>query len=78
MTYAELLSVVAGYNENLKNRRDELLFLAWHVEAFARQKQLPSLQSLIGQGPKKEQTDEEMLNMAKMLNAIFGGELNEV
>lgn len=57
-----------------------MLFLAWHIEALARQKRLPVLSSLIKDEKPigRQQSDEEMMNMAKLLNAAFGGEVIEV
>lgn len=55
---------------------NEIIYLAWHTEAFARQKTLPPLKSLLqDEKPRHEQTDEEMMAMCKMLNAAFGGEV---
>ena len=73
------MEMVEGYKRRKKQTFDELVYLAWHTEAFARMKKLPSLNSLIKEeGKKREQTDEEMMTMAKMLNAAFGGEVVEV
>ncbi len=70
------MEMVEGYKKRKKQTFDELLYLAWHTEAFARMKKLPSLKSLI-KGEKRQQTDEEMLAMCKMLNAAYGGEFIE-
>ena len=82
MTYAEFVQMAEGYQRVQKNRYDELLYFAWHIEAFARQKTLPSLESLMRKIDNKQQhrtqTDEEMLAMGKMLNAAFGGEVVEI
>jgi len=74
---------VDGFQRRHKNHINELLYLAWHTEAFARQKKLPSLDSLLQKnenesGQQRQQTDEEMMNMCKLLNAAFGGEVVEV
>ncbi|QRN84837.1 hypothetical protein JR334_07565 [Clostridia bacterium] len=63
-----------------KRKMNEMLFLAWHIEALARQKRLPALSSLIQEEKTngRVQSDEEMMNMAKLLNAAFGGEVLEV
>lgn len=79
LTPAELLAIAEGYAENRQDRIHELIYLAWHTEAFARTKQLPSLKSLIQKNEHhKEQTDDEMLAMARILNAAFGGEVKEI
>lgn len=69
-----------GRIRNQKRKMNELLFLAWHTEALARQKRLPALSSLIKdeKPTSRQQSDEEMMNMAKLLNAAFGGEVIEV
>lgn len=36
-----------GYLESKVERRQEIVCLAWHVEALARQKRLPSLKKLL-------------------------------
>jgi len=71
-----------GFNRRQINRRNELMFAAWHTAAIARQKTLPDLDDLLidpdkKPEPKKEQTDADMLNMCKMLNAMYGGEVVE-
>lgn len=80
LTYVELLTMIEGRARNKRSRLNELIFLAWHVEALARQKRLPALGSLLieEKTTKKRQTDEEMMNMARLLNAAFGGEVIEV
>lgn len=48
-----------------KNKRqiDELLFLSWHIEAFARQKRLPRLERVINDfhKPKNSTLADEVL-----------------
>lgn len=75
MTPAELLIKAEGYKRKQKEKYNDLIYLAWHTEAFARTEKLPSLDSLMRE--KHEQTDEEMMAMAKVLNAAFGGEVVE-
>lgn len=73
--------MVDGYMRKQKRRVNELIYLAWHTEIFARQKQLPELKSLLqGEDEKAKhgQTDDEMMVMCKMLNAAFGGDTVEV
>lgn len=69
-----------GKIKNQKRKMNEMLFLAWHIEALARQKRLPALSSLAREEKTtgRQQSDEEMMNMAKLLNAAFGGEVLEV
>lgn len=65
--------------ENLTHERNKNLFLAWHVEALARTEKLPDLSTLQDDAvkEKKVQTPEEQLAQIKMLNAMFGGVINE-
>lgn len=75
LTLAEFVKIAEGYVRRQKQKYNELIYVAWHTEAFARMKKLPSLKSLIREDKERhEQTDEEMMAMAKMLNAAFGGE----
>ena len=59
---------------------NEMIFLAWHIEALARQKRLPSLSSLLKEEKisGRRHSDEEMMSMARLLNAAFAGEVIEV
>jgi hypothetical protein len=84
LTCAEFVEMYDGYVRRQKNRINELIYLAWHVEAFHRQpKALPDLQSLMldvdesRRVTPKRMTDEQMMAMAKVLNAAFGGEFVE-
>lgn len=78
LTYSEFLLKVDYYARKQQEGFNDLICLAWHVEAFARQKKLPSLDSLLQKNdnkqPHREQTDDEMMAMARLLNAAFGGE----
>lgn len=69
-----------GKIKSQKRKINEMLFLAWHIEALARQKRLPALSNLVKdeKASGRQQSDEEMMNMAKLLNAAFGGEVLEV
>ncbi len=52
----ELSLIIEGYGERQSERRQELLYLAWHIEAFARQKRLPALKKILkDSGIKKTQ-----------------------
>ena len=77
LTYAEF---IVRYEEHIKSqvhKRNELVFHAWHVAMFNRQKRLPALDTVLTKEetnkPKKAQTTEEMMSMCKMLNAAYGG-----
>ena len=77
LTYAELATMAESRLRHQKRKMNELVFLAWHIEALARQKRLPALGSLLieEKAAGKRQSDEEMMNIAKLLNAAVGGEV---
>jgi hypothetical protein len=80
LTFFELVKMAEGYVKCQKQHYNDLIYLAWHCEAFARTKKLPSLESIMQKTSveqHKEQSDDEMLVMAKLLNAAFGGEVVE-
>lgn len=86
MTYTELIAMSDGYARRQKGRYNELIYAAWHTAALTAAamsgKKLPSLDSLLHKNenqnkPRKQQTDEEMMAMARLLNAAFGGEVIE-
>ncbi|WP_395674700.1 hypothetical protein [Inquilinus sp.] len=77
MTVREIDAFAAGVR-----RRDEMewrraLFGAWHAAQFARAKKIPGLDKLmrrIGKlKPAPRKTPEQLLRIAEMLNAAFGG-----
>jgi hypothetical protein len=49
-----------GYAEEKADRRQELLYLAWHVEAFARQKRLPRLKKILIDSKIKKKTNSRL------------------
>lgn len=56
--------------ENKAERQRELIFLAWHIEAFARQKRLPKLESILRGTSKKKRNKkqfgkDELIKIAK-------------
>lgn len=77
LTYSEFDKIVERYKEKKKNQLDELIYLAWHIAALERQKELPKLESLLNNKHKSDMTDEEMLAMGKMIAAAYGGETVE-
>jgi hypothetical protein len=80
LTYAEFVAIAEGRIRHEQRKMNEMIFLAWHIEALARQKRLPSLGSLLKEEKisGRRQSDEEMMSMARLLNAAFGGEVIEV
>lgn len=66
--------MVEGYSKRKTNRTNELLYLAWHIAALSRVQKIPELESLYIKDEKiHKQTDEDMMAMARVLNAAFGG-----
>jgi hypothetical protein len=62
LTPFELGIMFEGYAEEKAERRQELLYLAWHVEAFARQKRLPSLKKILKDSGIKKTTNSRLSN----------------
>lgn len=54
-------------------RHNANAWLAWHVAALSRQKQLPNLRKLLYRKRAAAQTPDQMLSMIRTLNAAFGG-----
>jgi hypothetical protein len=46
-----------------KRKQEADLSLAWHVEAFARQKKLKKLSEILGHKPKAQTTDEMLAEL---------------
>ncbi len=74
ITPYELFIYMQAFEEKEKEHSKEILIQAYYIEAFARMKKLPKLKDLLKE--KKEQTDEEMLEVVKKLNAMMGGGVN--
>jgi hypothetical protein len=60
LTPHELSAMLEGYAEEKAERRQELLYLAWHIEAFARQKRLPSLTKILKDSGMKQKTNSRL------------------
>lgn len=59
-----------AYATKQTERRQELLSLAWYIEAFSRQKRLPKLEKILRQTNKKQKqkkqiTKTELIQIAK-------------
>ncbi|MEA1961282.1 MAG: hypothetical protein U9N81_08450 [Bacillota bacterium] len=57
-----------GYAAKEIQHQQELIFLAWHIEAFARQQQLPRLEKLLRtkkKPAKKQLSKSELKEIAK-------------
>ena len=74
--------MVKGYQKTQRENVNKMLYLAWHIAVFERAQKLPDLKSIlqdVNNEPqsRKEQTDEEIMEMCKLLNAAFGGKVVE-
>lgn len=64
LTPFELGLLFEGYADEKAEQRQALIYLAWHIEAFARQKRLPSLKKLLndsGLNKKRSRLSTEQL-----------------
>lgn len=80
MTPYELNLYAEAYSEKEEASAKEKVILVWLGEHYHRVKKLPSLKKALQEFFGKENqfmTDEEMLAMAKSLNAQFGGSFEE-
>jgi len=83
LMHSEFIVMLIGYRRKLIQAFNDRLSQAWYTEAFARYKRLPSLKSLTldpdkGAEPKKKQSTEDMMEMAKSLTLAFGGTIEKV
>lgn len=80
MTPYELNLYAEAYSEKEEANAKEKVILVWLGEHYHRVKKLPNLKKALQEffGKQDEHmTDEEMLAMAKKLNAQFGGAFEE-
>jgi len=68
LTLREIAVILKGASANLRRRHDEAAWLAWHIEALARAKKLPKLETMQSKAPRKSRrmTPEEMISMAHL------------
>lgn len=78
MTPHELNLHILDHNETQKREHENLIVQAYMTAYWGRfAKRMPNIKKLLGQDKAKNaQTDEEMLEMVKKLNAAFGGTTN--
>jgi hypothetical protein len=69
--------IAENYNYLRQQQREDMLTQAYLTAAWSRtQKRLPSLKQILEDSkPKKPQTDEQMLDVVKLLQTQFGGEV---
>jgi hypothetical protein len=78
LTPYEFQTMIEGHTNKQKNKYNDLKGLAWYIAVLSRAKEIPELEKLLGEStPKKEQTPEEMVAIARILNAAYGGEETE-
>jgi len=69
LTPYEFNLTIDGFLAKEERKNNDIIYLAWHVEAFARAKRLPKLQTLLKKRKPKSQnqtlTKEELINIAK-------------
>lgn len=73
LTPHELNLHIQAYNERLTRESKERITAAYLVAGWSRVKKLPDLKKILGEDRRSEQTEKQMLNTVKMLNAAFGG-----
>lgn len=77
MTQAELMALMEHFTKQQEEKTKELLWVTWNTAALIRVETMPEYEAWmkITKENPKEQTDEQMMAMARMLNAAFGGEV---
>jgi len=74
LTLREIGVILEGVASRLKREHNDRAWLAWHIEALARQKKLPKLKDLTPAAPKKgkrRQTVEEQIAIAHRWTAAL-------
>lgn len=72
------MALIKHFTRQQEEKTKELLWVTWNTAALIRVEKMPDYDEWMNiskEKPKKQQTDEDMLNMARMLNAAFGGEV---
>jgi len=77
MTPAELNVYAEAYVENKENEQRENIYQAYLISRWVWQKKIDIKKYLNAPKNKKQMSDEQMLNQVKMLNAVFGGEVEK-
>lgn len=78
MTPYEFSLIVDGYSERKQKEYDLMITQAYLTSRWVWAKKMPDLEKLLSKKqPNKQMTDEQMINMAMMLNKMFGGEINK-
>lgn len=79
LTFAEIAVMYKGRARTRKYNENLLLATAWHIGRFAQWdiKRYPKLESILIKDTPKQQTGDQMLEIAKIINAAVGGEVVE-
>lgn len=73
ISFREYRAIMKGAANRLKREHNANAWLAWHIEALARQKKLPKLQSMLhSDKPKRRQTVDEQIAVARAWAALAG------
>ena len=81
MTIAELGFIFSDYAEKMKfeneNKVQLAIITAYYTAAFERKKKLPKLKDCLIKTEKTKvlQTENQMFETIKMINAMYGGEI---
>jgi hypothetical protein len=74
MTPDELSLFADAYGEKIEREQEESVTIAYLTAYLHRVERMPFLDELLGKEKQEnDMTDDEMLNQVKMLNALFGG-----
>ncbi len=73
ITPFELSLAVKGYSKRQEQRQKESIYQAYLISRWVWAKKVDIKKYLGENKPKRRMTDEEMLEKAKVLNALFGG-----
>jgi len=60
-----------------QNEQQQLTWLAWHIEAFARTKRLPTLKEVVGKGRRNQRQDPEILMANLKLAFGYDGDVKQ-
>lgn len=81
LTYNEFIEMLIGHRKRERHEINKLLYTAWHMAVFSRQKKIPELKTILideeQQERPKEQTPEQMLAIVRIWNAAYGGTVVE-
>ena len=73
ITPFELSMAARGYSKRQEQRQKESMYQAYLISRWVWAKKIDIKKYLGENKPKRRMTDEEMLEKAKVLNALFGG-----